>query len=104
MSDLQVNVELKHLWPEVPTAINSTPQQVCTATYSGDQQSCAAESAPAPLPTIPNAGVFSRKQIKEGEVLAVIPAKLSYRVQPGLEKLVCVLVLAAAMPSRQSLC
>jgi hypothetical protein len=85
---MQVSVELKSV------SANSKEQQTCSAAADGSssQPACSTEAVQGAVPPAfpPNAGVFTTKQLKEGDLLAVIPVELGYAVRKGIAKLVSV--------------
>jgi hypothetical protein len=85
----QVSVELKPL--KVASASSSKDQQTCRTApdSSSSQPACSTEAGQGAVPSFPpNAGVFTTKEVKQGNMLAVIPVELGYSVRKGIQKLV----------------
>lgn len=78
---LQIDVELQLL--------PAKQQQACTSDgSSSSQQTCAAPADASNTTAAAAAGVFTRRAVKKGDTMAVIPVQLGYPVKPGAEKLV----------------
>jgi hypothetical protein len=82
-ANLQVNVELQ---------LVASQQQACTSNdRSTNQATCAAaKNTERTGAGAPAAGVFTRRDVKQGDTMAVIPAELGYTVKSGSQKLVSV--------------